>query len=108
MILFVSCLFVCFFKVNPYIMSSPPSDIQVSNVGDSVKLNCSARGSPLPKVKWLKDGRRLLYTEMHDEKDLLRSEFVIHRFKPSDAGIYTCKFYNEKDGAAEANTTLCM
>ena len=89
-------------------MSSPPSEIQVPNVGDSVTLNCSARGSPLPKVKWFKDGRRVISIAMHDRKDLLTSEFVIHHFKPSSAGIYTCKFYNEKDGTAEANTTLCM
>ena len=89
-------------------VSSPPSEIQVANVGDSVKLNCSARGSPLPKVKWFKDGRRVISMAMHDGKDLVTSEFVIHRFKPSDAGIYACKFQNEKDATAEGNTTLCM
>ena len=89
-------------------MSSPPSEIQVSNVGDSVKLNCSARGSPLPKVKWFKDGRLVISKAKHGGSDLLTSEFVIHHFKPSDAGIYICKFYNEKDGIAEGNTTLCM
>ena len=101
--------FICLFlKVNPYMVSSPPSEIQVSNVGDSVKLNCSARGSPLPKVKWLKDGRRVISTAVHNEKDSIDSELVIHRFKPSDAGTYTCLFFNYKNGTAKANTTLCM
>ena len=45
---------------------------------------------------------------MHDGKDLMTSELVIHRFKPSDAGIYKCQFYNDKNGTAEANTTLGM
>ena len=81
--------------MNPYIVSSPASEIQVPNVDDTVKLNCSARGSPLPNVKWFKDGRRVISLEMHGGNDLLISEFVIHHFKPSDAGIYTCKFYNE-------------
>ena len=45
---------------------------------------------------------------MHDGKDLMTSELVIHRFKPSDAGIYKCQFYNDKNKTAEANTTLGM
>ena len=88
-------------------MSSPLGEIQVQNVGDSVKLNCSARGLPLPKVKWFKDGR-IISMEAHGENDLIKSEFVIHDFKPSDAGIYTCLFENYKNGTAEANTSLSM
>ncbi|XP_078381889.1 uncharacterized protein LOC144664619 isoform X9 [Oculina patagonica] len=92
--------------VNPHIVSSPPNQIKVPNVGDSVKLNCSARGSPLPKVRWFKDGRRIISVAKHDGGDLLTSEIVLHRFKPADQGFYTCKFENEKNGTAEANTTL--
>lgn len=87
-------------------MSSPSSQIQVQNVGDSVKLNCSARGSPLPKVKWFKDGRRVIFKAKNDVTDIIETEFVLHRFKPSDAGIYKCLFYNDKNGTAEANTSL--
>ena len=87
-------------------MSSPSSEIQVRNVGDSVQLNCSARGSPLPKVQWFKDGRRVISKAKHDFKDVIESEFIIHRFKPSNAGIYTCLFYNDKNWTAEANTSL--
>lgn len=89
-------------------MSSPSKEIQVLNVGDFVKLNCSARGLPPPRVKWLKDGQPFTSIEMHVGKDLLKSELVIHRFKQSSAGIYTCQFYNDKNGTAEANTTLGM
>ena len=88
-------------------MSSPLGEIQVQNVGDSVKLNCSARGLPLPKVKWFKDGS-IISMVAHGENDLVKSEVVIHHFKPSDAGIYTCLFENEKNGTAEANTSLSM
>ncbi|KAL9961663.1 hypothetical protein ACROYT_G030654 [Oculina patagonica] len=94
--------------VNPYIVSSPPSEIQVPNVGDSVRLNCSARGLPLPKVKWFKDGRHVSSMEVQDGNDLLKSEYVIHRFEPNDTGIYTCLFYNDKNTTAEANTSLSM
>ncbi|KAL9961652.1 hypothetical protein ACROYT_G030640 [Oculina patagonica] len=94
--------------VNPYIVSSPPSEIQVPNVGDSVKLNCSARGSPLPKVKWFKDGRLVSSVEVQDGKDLLKSEYVVHGFEPNDTGTYTCLFYNDKNTTAEANTSLTL
>lgn len=93
--------------MNPSIVSSPPSEIRVQNVGDSLHLNCSARGLPLPKVKWFKDGRTISSTA-HQENDLVKSEFVIHRFKPSDAGIYTCLFENDKNGTAENSTILSM
>ena len=88
-------------------MSSPPREIRVQQVGDSIKLNCSARGLPLPKVKWLKDGR-VVSTEAHKENDLIKSEFIIYRFESSDTGIYTCLFENDKNGAARNSTTLCM
>ena len=93
--------------MNRYIVSSPVGGIQVQNVGDTVKVNCSARGLPLPKVKWFKDGS-IMSTVAHQEDDLIKSEVVIHRFKPNDTGIYTCLFENDKNGTAEANTTLSM
>ena len=95
--------------MNPFIVSSPPGDIQVPNVGDSVKLNCSARGSPVPSVKWFKNGRRVSSTmAMHDGKDLIKSEFVIQHFKPGDAAAYKCLFHHDKNATAEANTSLSM
>jgi len=94
--------------VNPFIVSSPSYEIQVQNVGDTVKLNCSARGLPLPKVKWFKDGRLVISKAKHDVTDVIKGEFVIHRFKPSDAGIYKCLFYNDKNGTAEASTSLTL
>ena len=89
-------------------MSSPPSEIQVQNVGDTVRLNCSAGGSPLPKVTWFKDGKRAISAAVHVGNYLIKSELVIHRFKPSDAGIYTCLFYNDKNVTSEASTSLSM
>ena len=88
-------------------MSSPLGEIQVQKVGASIKLNCSSRGLPLPKVKWFKNGS-IISMEGYSENDLMKSEIVIHHFKPSDAGIYTCLFENDKNGTAEANTSLSM
>ena len=92
--------------MNPYIVSRPSSEIQVQNVGDSVKLNCSAGGLPLPNVKWFKDGQRIVSTAIGHGEDYIMSEYVIHHFKPSDAGIYTCLFYNDRNGTVETNTKL--
>ena len=89
-------------------MSNPPSEIQVQNVGDSVKVNCTARGSPLPKVKWFKDKNDVIPMATHGEKDSIRSEIRISDFKPSDAGNYSCVFQNDKNATATASTSLSM
>ena len=73
--------------MNPFIVSSPPTEIPVQNVGDTVRLNCSAGGSPLPKVTWLKDRRRIISRGMKDGNDLINTDLVIPRFRPTDAGI---------------------
>ena len=53
--LFLSTLTVGMFPliplVNPNMVFSPPNEIYFQNVGDTVKLNCSAGGAPLPRVK---------------------------------------------------------
>lgn len=94
--------------VNPYIVSSPPSKTEVRSVGDTVMLNCSARGSPLPSVTWFKSGRRVFSTVEDDGNDLLKSGVVIRSFQPGDAGVYTCLFYNDNNMTAEATTTLSL
>ena len=107
-IIMIICLYMFFiFLVEPYIVSSPLRQIQVQNVGESVKLNCSAGGLPLPRVKWFKDGT-IISSAAQEDNDLIKSNFVIHRFTPSDAGIYTCLFENDMNGTAEANTSLSM
>ena len=93
-----------FFQVNPYIVSSPPSKIQVRNVGNYVKLHRSGGGVPLPDVKWFKDRLPVLSTTMQSGTDLIKSEIIIRRFRASDAGIYKCRFYNAENGTAEAST----
>ncbi|XP_022796673.1 uncharacterized protein LOC111335087 [Stylophora pistillata] len=94
--------------VNPYIVSSPASKIQVQHVGESVNLSCSAGGTPLPKIQWIKDGRRVISLAEHDRNGLRWGELVIHQLRPNDAGNYTCLFFNEKNATAEANTVLVL
>lgn len=91
--------------VNPHIVSSPTNKIQVQHVGESVNLSCSAGGTPLPKIQWIKDERRVISAE-HDGNGLKWGELVSHQLRPNDAGNYTCLFYNEKNATAVANTVL--
>lgn len=78
----------------------------MQRIGESVNLSCSAGGTPLPKTQWIKDGRRVKSTAEHHGNGLIRSELVIHQFKPNDAGNFTCLFYNDKNATAEASTVL--
>ena len=94
--------------MNPYIVSRPANEIQVQKLGDTVRLNCSASGSPLPKIIWLTDGRKVHSLVVHGGIDLTESELTIYHFKPTDAGMYTCLFYNEKNATADAKTSLSM
>ena len=89
-------------------MSSPPSKIQVRNVGNYVKLHCTGGGVPLPDVKWFKDRLPVRSTTMQNGTDLIKSEIIIPRFRPRDAGIYKCRFYNAENGTAEASTTISI
>ena len=97
---------VSFLLVNPNMVFSPPNEIYVQNVGDTVKLNCSAGGAPLPRVKWLRNGKRVYSTAVFHEHNLITSELVIRGFQPRNVAIYKCIFYNEKNVTAEASTSL--
>lgn len=55
--------------VNPYIVSGPPDEIQVQHVGDSMIFSCSAGGSPLPKIAWFQDVRRVFSRTVDDGRD---------------------------------------
>ena len=63
-------------------------------VGNSVNLDCSAKGYPRPTVAWFKNGKPfnerrsgLLYL---DRKYVLALKEVV----PSDTGMYTCNVSN--------------
>ena len=72
----------------------PPKKLLALPVGNSVKLDCSAKGYPHPTIAWYKNGKpfderrgRLLYL---DGKYVLRLKDVV----PSDTGRYTCNVSN--------------
>ena len=79
--------------------SSSVFDAGAATVGESDGLNvsCTARGSPPPKVAWLKDG--VLLQSQHSVRRKIQltqtnqSETVtlhVSELLPTDAGMYTC------------------
>ena len=84
---------------SPSFVSKPPASFKVSNIGASIRVNCSATGSPLPKILWYKDNVSLpVFNNV--TTDEVTSELVIGQFKPSDQATYTCvarNMYNDEE-----------
>ena len=64
----------------------------------TIRVNCSATGSPLPKIRWYKNNVSLpVFNNV--TTDEVTSELVIGQFKPSDQATYTCvarNMYNDE------------
>ena len=65
----------------------------------TIRVNCSATGSPLPKIRWYKNNVSLpVFNNV--TTDEVTSELVIGQFKPSDQATYTCvarNMYNDEE-----------
>ncbi|VDK44597.1 unnamed protein product [Anisakis simplex] len=89
----------------PYIVASP-SNVSILR-GGNVKLRCSARGVPLPVIKWQKDGgnefpaavERRLHVKANDDNLYMVNVTL------KDAGLYTCLVSNEA-GQAQGSAYL--
>ena len=78
-----------FYQEPPVFSSNPPALITVSSITSSIRVNCSAKGSPLPNVTWYKNNVSMEVTQ-YVTKQELTSELVIGQFQPSDQATYTC------------------
>ncbi|KAK1155520.1 hemicentin-1-like [Acipenser oxyrinchus oxyrinchus] len=66
--------------------SGSPQEVSVA-LHSPLELECTAIGTPPPRISWLKDGRRLERDGvLHRQGEVLR----IHRVQVEDAGLYTC------------------
>ncbi|XP_068747694.1 uncharacterized protein [Montipora capricornis] len=91
----------------PVFTSTPPTSITVRNIGQTIRLNCSAKGSPLPHITWYKDNVILNVTD-NVTKDEVISEFEISQFQPSDQATYKCVARNEYGDTRNATSRIVL
>ncbi|XP_031570032.1 uncharacterized protein LOC116304430 [Actinia tenebrosa] len=91
----------------PVISKSPPSTITVRQIYSEVRMICSASGSPLPTVEWIKDGVPIsTNTTVRKNTVEVTGELVIPSFGPEHQGSYSCFFRNYDNGTAEKKMRL--
>ncbi|XP_051262738.1 V-set and immunoglobulin domain-containing protein 10-like isoform X1 [Dicentrarchus labrax] len=70
-------------------------------LGDSLKLSCSAEGSPQPTVEWTFDSQTL--------NSSTNGVLNLANVQPSQGGVYICKLRNNKTNEQrQKNTTLAI
>ena len=82
----------------PVFTVTPPEAVNISGVEEPVRINCSATGSPLPKITWYKNNITLP-ANIYVNDDEVTSELVIGQPKPSLQITYTCvarNLYNDE------------
>lgn len=83
-----------FVKEPPHFTNRPAREIKKQE-GLSVRLLCSARGSPYPKITWLKNGRVLHYNNSRISFFRGAKELKIERIVVADSGVYQCFAEND-------------
>ncbi|KAK3094428.1 hypothetical protein FSP39_001668 [Pinctada imbricata] len=78
--------------IKPRIIVKPRQYMEV-NMGLIFLLTCQASGSPLPRVKWYKDGREIRSNRRIQA--LSSGDLLVTLAKPSDSGLYSCEVINE-------------
>ena len=94
------------FLVLPVFSSRPSSSVSVPNIRESLRLRCSAKGSPLPTVTWYKNDVNV-FAVNKVTADEFTSELVIGEFQPADQATYRCVARNVYNDTVETNTRIC-
>jgi hypothetical protein len=86
-------------------------DLKV-RVGDDVSLVCTARGQPMPDIKWLHNGHivdkgigSVVRSSVADRSSVEDHTLSLQQVEITDAGKYTCLASNVA-GVAEKNYRL--
>lgn len=90
--------------VPPYLVRYPPSRVE-SIEGNSVTLNCLARGNPRPHIEWRKEGLPLTLDPRFEIRPT--GELFIQAVRMVDYGMYRCRATNSAGGVA-ASTRLVV
>ncbi|KAM3876175.1 obscurin [Diretmus argenteus] len=77
--------------------------------GEDIQFTCSTLTTPLPRVRWLKDGRELTdqqkYYILNDARSGILSLTIINPTE-ADIGLYECELWNEL-GCVKCKAGLC-
>ena len=94
------------FSVLPVFSSTPSSSVSVPGIGESLRVSCSARGSPLPTVTWYKNDVKVpVINNVTDDE--FTSELLISEFQPADQATYKCAARNVYNDSVETSTRIC-
>ena len=101
-----------FYPESPVFRSTPRDSITVPSISASIRVNCSATGSPLPTITWYKNNVSMNVINNVTDGEVI-SEFVIKQFQPSDQATYTCvarNFYNDtvQSSSEIGKASICM
>jgi hypothetical protein len=95
------------FEVKPTIVSAPQRQIQI-NVGQTLTIQCTARGSPAPYINWRlnwghvcgdgSDSGRCALGQSIDPNDpsLVTGTLTVRNVNPNDGGAYSCEALNNQ------------
>ncbi|XP_068679584.1 immunoglobulin superfamily DCC subclass member 3-like [Montipora foliosa] len=92
---------------SPVFTSKPATLITVPNIRDSVRVNCSAKGLPLPQITWYKDNV-IINSTSNITTDQVTSEYEISQFEPSDQATYKCVVRNEYGDTISAAARIVL
>lgn len=96
-----------YFKVKPVVVAAPQRQIQV-NVGQTLTIQCTARGSPAPYINWRlnwghvcgdgSDNGRCTMAQSLDPSDpsLVTGTLTVRNVNLADAGAYSCEALNNQ------------
>ncbi|XP_047663711.1 protein sidekick-1 isoform X3 [Tachysurus fulvidraco] len=88
----------------PYFTAEPRRKM-MGEVEKSVNISCQARGVPMPKLEWYKDGVSLSKLNNPRYKVISSMGLQIRRLQPSDVGIFQC-FARNTAGETQVHTYL--
>ena len=81
------------------VMDTPSSSTVTVNIGSSLTLSCTSRGSPPDTFTWRKDNGPVLQSTTtpvtyNDNSAVFRADYSIANVTTNDSGTYTCNVTN--------------
>lgn len=85
-----------------------PKNVTV-RAGETAKLECAAKGEPVPEIAWRKDGGNDFPAARERRMQVMPHDYVffIVNTKPSDMGVYSCTAHNPA-GIIVVNASLIV